>query len=346
MFQTFKSAVVYGETIDFNFANKEKDLLIVDRNLLALFPNSFANWTYLYPVTAGELLKEWSTAAQHIQTLGDFWGKSAHRQSRVIVCGGGSIGDLGGFYASIFKRGVELVHVPTTWLAAIDSAHGGKNGLNLQGAKNQIGTFYPAHQVYIFKEFLAQQPQERVIDGFGEYIKIKMIENGSFDVTTFNPKSDLAELLWSDLKMTVESKYLIVQEDPLEISGVRVLLNLGHTFGHILETLTGASHGLCVLQGIDFALNWSEQRGFVTFKDRQNILQVLHDLKVPIWSESLEKRRFSKKQIQELFKQDKKMTATGDMQFIFIKSGERAVCQRVTLAEFTGEIIRQGWMES
>lgn len=346
MSQIFRSSLFFKETIDFGFADKETDLLIIDKTLLSLFPHVFTDWSFLYGVSAGESLKEWKTAAQHIETLAGFWGCQAHRQSRVIVCGGGSVGDFGGFYASVLKRGVELVHVPTTWLAAIDSAHGGKNGLNVQGVKNQIGAFYPARGVHIFKEFLLGQSLERAIDGFGEYLKMRLIENATLDMSPLLKKQNLMEILWQDLKTTIESKYLIVEEDPRETLGVRLLLNLGHTFGHILEALTQSSHGLCVLQGLDFSMKWSVARGFMSVEDQQHILKHWRQLSLPLWSDTIAEHRFSKSSLQTLFKQDKKIISTGELNFVFMKSGGRAFVQKVSLDEFTQEVQRQGWVES
>lgn len=345
MFQTPNSELFFYDKVDLRFANQQEDLLIIDKTVVSLFPRLFQEWKYVYVVHAGESLKEWNAAVHHINALTAIWGFQAHRKSRVVVCGGGSVGDFGGFYASILKRGVELVNVPTTWLSAIDSAHGGKNGLNVQGVKNQIGTFYPASQVHIFKEFLLQQPYERVVDGFGEYFKMYLLQNANVSATFQLKDTSLAELLWMNLRDVIERKYKIVNEDPYEKKGIRLLLNLGHTFGHILETITKKSHGLCVLQGLDFSIHWSFQKGLVRSEDVQSYRQILETLNIPIWREQKDFEYISVTDIQNLFLQDKKMNNQGNMQFIFVRSGNKAFVENVTLEAFLQEVKRQGWAQ-
>ena len=99
---------------------------------------------------------------------------------KLVSFGGGSIGDLSGFVASIYKRGVPLIHIPTTWLSALDSAHGGKNALNFSKVKNLVGTYYFPEQVYIVKEILNQLPEEREREAYGEVLKMAIVGGGRF----------------------------------------------------------------------------------------------------------------------------------------------------------------------
>ena len=110
-------------------------------------------------VYGGEGIKDWKNFPRHLESVVERWPRPFSLLQGLVVFGGGSLGDFGGFLASILKRGIPLIHVPTTWLAAIDSSHGGKNGLNAWGGKNQLGTFYPAHKIFICKKLLEALPK-------------------------------------------------------------------------------------------------------------------------------------------------------------------------------------------
>lgn len=342
MYKHFASKVYYQNDFDLSFADKENDLLIIDNHFLEQVFANVSDWKFCYPIDAGESLKEWSVAAQHIEKITLFWGSAAHRQSRVIVCGGGSVGDFGGFYASIIKRGVALVHVPTTWLAAIDSSHGGKTALNIRGIKNQLGNFYPAQSVYIFKNILLHLSEDKIVDGFGEWLKMMLIESSNVSLT----ESDLSlkELLWSTLPQVVNQKYSIVLRDPYETIGDRKILNLGHTFGHILESVTKKSHGLCVLQGIVFSLKWSVHLNFLSVDEYKKIIDFIKSKNISIWSEPAPAIKIPREQLKALLLADKKLVSQNKIDFIFFNTLRPVRIQSVSIEDFISEAHRQGWM--
>src|SRR5438445_1275287 len=149
-----------------------EELLLIYDDVLPKKSAEFKKWMkqipLRYAVQAGEGLKSIDLFPEHISKITALCEKASVRKLTIVVVGGGSVGDFGGFVASILKRGVRLVHLPSTWLAAIDSAHGGKTALNVGGAKNQIGTFYPATEVVLVKSLLLSQPPARTFEGFAE----------------------------------------------------------------------------------------------------------------------------------------------------------------------------------
>lgn len=346
MQNSFASEVFYKEQIDLSFADKEKDLLIIDTAVLPFFKSHLEGWKYIYPVEGGEALKELTLASKHIEAICTAWGLLAHRHSRVLVCGGGSVGDFGGFVASILKRGVRLVQIPTTWLSSIDSAHGGKTALNVAGIKNQVGTFYPAEQVHIFKEILFKQPHERAVDGFGESFKMVLLENGKIQESIFlNAAPKLEDLLWSTLSVVVDKKYDVVKQDPYETKGLRKILNLGHTLGHALEASTKQSHGLCVLQGLIFSLRWSQEKGFIASDFVNKLILFIKKYQIPIWEEDSNRPTFHADTLKNLALADKKSLGKNELDFVFVKNEGNVFCEKVTVDDFIAEAKRQGWIK-
>lgn len=166
------------------------------------------------------------------------------RQTTVVALGGGVVGDLAGFVASIYMRGVPLIQIPTTLMAMVDSAIGGKTGVNLPAGKNLAGTFYPAQSVIINTSFLDTLPPRELRSGRYEIVKYAVISNDLI----------LPQLSHADaIRRCVEIKQEIVVEDPHERTGKREWLNFGHTIGHALEKVMGygvMTHGEAVGVGM------------------------------------------------------------------------------------------------
>ena len=180
----------------------EYPVLIHDRVLAEKVPG-FRSWSKRFPlrfaVTAGEELKSLASFSRFIEVL---IGKTARIPSNrltIVAAGGGSVGDFAGFVASVFKRGVELVHIPSTWLAALDSAHGGKTALNVGGAKNQIGTFHPASRIYLVRRLLSAQSAARMHDAFAELAKIGLIDGRPWFDAMMRARLEGEALLWKFL---------------------------------------------------------------------------------------------------------------------------------------------------
>lgn len=324
----------------------EETLLIYDK-ILAKKSKSFRQWMksfdLSYGVTAGEDLKAVENFPRHIQDLVKICANTSNRRLTLVVAGGGSVGDFGGFVASILKRGVGLVHVPSTWLAAIDSAHGGKTALNVAGAKNQIGTFYPAKQTVLVKELLLAQPEERSFEAFSELIKIALLEGGSFWKKLRSEKSVTSEMVWRYLPKAIDGKMRIVNKDPQEKSGHRHLLNFGHTVGHILEAYYELPHGIAINYGLDFALKWSVSKGLMTAKAESEI----RSAPIAAYLLSAERdgllstRESVLKKWSQLLLQDKKKNSSRHLRFIFLKKSGHPDIREVSVDEILMELCRQ-----
>lgn len=322
---------------------KTDTLLIFDRVLLK-HPATAAwlrRFPVRYPVRAGEGLKDLRAFPDHLEAIARLSSGMASRKMRIVVVGGGSVGDFGGFVASVFKRGVQLVQIPSTWLAALDSAHGGKNGLNLRGAKNQIGTIYEASEIHLVKKLLCLQPRARAFEAAGEALKISLLKGGRFSKIAWQPESTSNESLWKELPLVIEGKMSIVRRDPLEKSGLRHLLNLGHTLGHVFEAALGLPHGLAVAYGLVFAVSFSRAQGICSEQSYEKMIShPLWGLYVP---SDLYRRclQVPPRQLESLLLQDKKRSGRQTLRFVFLKSIGRPLIRDVKVSALVAEVQRQ-----
>jgi len=234
-------------------------------------------------IKSGEENKNWQTVEQILACAHE---SGLGRDGIFIGVGGGVIGDLTGFASSIYMRGCRLALVCTTLLGMVDASVGGKTGFDLFGIKNLAGTFYPAQAVFMPQDCLATLPQKEWKSGMAELIKTAILAGGDFlDVLAeISPKdfSDTNKLLSGDalgkcIERTVQYKGAIVSEDMRE-SGKRMLLNLGHTFGHALEASAGLgniSHGEAVAWGIVRACELGTALGVTPKTRAQKITEVI-----------------------------------------------------------------------
>lgn len=195
---------------------------------------------------------------KNIDTLVQIWKylteNGATRKSLMINLGGGMITDIGGFAAATFKRGIEYVNISTTLLGAVDAATGGKTGINFLGFKNEIGAFAPAKKVFINTDFFRTLDDKNIRSGFAEMVKHALISTKKDwqDVLNFDLDNLDFNKLNTLLQRNIEIKENIVAVDPKE-QGIRKALNLGHTFGHAIESYSHTS-GNPVLHG--YAVAW------------------------------------------------------------------------------------------
>lgn len=182
--------------------------------------------------------------------------EGASRNSLLLNVGGGMITDMGGFVAATFKRGIHSVNVPTTLMASVDAAVGGKTGINFNGLKNEIGSFYPPLCVLIDSSFLKTLDRDNLLSGYAEMVKHALISNMETYRAILSFDLDLVDytLLNQMVAQSVAVKERIVEEDPKEM-GIRKALNLGHTVGHAYESLSFRKgrpvlHGHAVAAGL------------------------------------------------------------------------------------------------
>ena len=197
---------------------------------------------------------------KNLEALERIWSRlsneGASRQSLLVNLGGGMVTDMGGFAGASFKRGIRTVNIPTTLMASVDAAVGGKTGINFNGLKNEIGAFYPPLRVFIDCRFLRTLDRDNILSGYAEMIKHGLISSMEhytrvllYDIDTMN-----YAYLNSLVGQSVAVKERVVTEDPLE-RGIRKALNFGHTVGHAYESLSFRKerpilHGHAVAAGI------------------------------------------------------------------------------------------------
>jgi len=233
----------------------------------------------------GERFKTWET----LQLIFDgLLGARHDRGTTVIALGGGVIGDMAGFAAACYQRGVNFIQVPTTLLSQVDSSVGGKTGINHPLGKNMIGAFYQPQAVLIDTATLLTLPARELSAGLAEVIKYGLICDEPFLTWLEEHMSALRALDQVVLARAIErscaAKARVVAADERE-SGVRATLNLGHTFGHAIETHQGYGnwlHGEAVAAGTVMALDMSERLGWITTAERERVVRLFISAGLPV----------------------------------------------------------------
>ncbi len=271
---------------------------------------------------AGEATKSYRHLAD---TCDGLLAAGIERRDLVIALGGGVIGDLGGFAAAILRRGVDFIQIPTTLLAQVDSSVGGKTGINSTHGKNLIGAFHQPRAVLIDIALLDTLPQRELAAGYAEVAKYGLLGDAEFFAWL---EAHAASILSGDsqarikaINKSCEMKARIVSEDETE-TGMRALLNLGHTFGHALEAATGYSsrllHGEAVAIGITQAFRFSERLGLIPEGNAARIERHLRSVKLPTRLTDIEGSLPEPRKLLEIMRQDKKAVA-GKLTFILVR---------------------------
>jgi 3-dehydroquinate synthase len=253
------------------------------------------------------------------------------RRSVVIALGGGVVGDVAGFAAATFLRGLPLIQVPTTLLAMVDSSVGGKTGVDLKEGKNLVGAFYQPKAVWIDVSTLNTLPRRQIGNGLAEVIKYGIIKDAAFfGYLERNIEKMLGQgKIKSDTYIHVifvccKIKAGVVEKDEFEAKSLREILNFGHTFGHALETLSGYSamlHGEAVAVGMNFAASLAVKLGKSTEKEKSRLKNLI--LNAGLGACAL--KRFPASRIIDVMKRDKK-TRDGKLRFVLpVKIGKAVV---------------------
>jgi 3-dehydroquinate synthase len=253
--------------------------------------------------------------------------KKMERKSWVIALGGGVVGDLAGFIAATFLRGVSFVQIPTTLLAQVDSSIGGKTGVDIPQGKNLVGVFYQPKLVWIDPELLRTLPKEHLRNGMAEVIKYGAILDEKL-FATLEKKAETLLQGFSDewtpiIARCAELKARVVEEDPHETSGRRALLNFGHTIGHAIEAATGYRgylHGEAVSIGMFAASIISQQQDLLDQVDRIRLGTLLSKVDLPIAARS----PIPRKKLMEYLSRDKK-SDNGVVRFVLLEQIGKAV---------------------
>jgi 3-dehydroquinate synthase len=236
------------------------------------------------------------------------------RHDTVVGVGGGSVSDLAGFVAGTWLRGVEVVHVPTTLLAAVDAAIGGKTGVNLAG-KNLVGLFWHPTRVIVDVGTLEALPTTLRREGLAEALKTGLV--GDRDLFELLERDGEAASLDEVVRLAAAVKVRVVGEDERE-TGLRAILNFGHTIGHAVEYASPLSHGEAVAVGMVAACRISEER--LRFQAMDRVTAAIEALGLPTRVEGLERAR-----VMDLLRHDKKRDAGGIRMVLLRAPGDPAI---------------------
>lgn len=319
---------------ELGYTYDKKFCIVTDSNVALLYASKlkeelqqvFSN-IFLYTIPSGEEHKNLST----VNGIYEFLIQNHFdRQDVLIALGGGVVGDITGYAAATYLRGIDYIQVPTTLLSQTDSSIGGKTGVDFMHYKNMIGAFYMPKMVYMNLSVLESLPREQLISGFGEILKHGLIKDIAYFEWLKKHYNEIWMLKYDILEEVIyvscKIKRDIVERDPME-KGERALLNFGHTIGHAIEKLSNfeLSHGTCVGIGIVAASYLSKIQGNITDKEFTIIEQTLAQfgLKTSVkWMDP--------KEVLAVTKSDKKMVGS-KIKFILLETiGKAYICKELT----------------
>lgn len=303
------------------YCDSKKAVVVTDENVGPLYAqtvtqslNNNGVQTHTITIPAGEATKRREVVESLYDKLFDL---SIERSDAIVALGGGVVGDLAGFVAATFKRGVHYVQLPTSLLAMVDSSVGGKTGINHPRGKNMIGAFYQPKMVFADIAVLKTLPRRELGCGLAETVKHAVIRDGEFFEHLKNHADQIMNLepeLMTDLVVrNCRIKAAVVSADEFE-SGLRGILNLGHTIGHTIETVCAdrdVHHGEAVSLGMVAAARLAAERGLLKAETIERITSLLNKLNLP----TSVNEELPVDKLYEAMKQDKKVKA-GKIRFV------------------------------
>lgn len=322
--------------------DKRKLCIITDSNVDALYGNSVLNLLkdrgarvvkYVFP--AGEASKTLDTVKGAYTFLIE---ERFDRKDVLIALGGGVVGDLTGYTAATYLRGVDFIQIPTTVIAQSDSSIGGKTGVDFDGYKNMVGAFKMPRLVYMNTSVLDSLEDRQFYAGFAEVMKYGLIKDAAFYEWLIENMYEICErrpeVMEEMMMRSCGIKKLVVEKDPTE-QGDRALLNFGHTIGHAIEKAKNFElyHGECVALGAVAASYISWKRGMLSMDEYYEIRDMFVPFYLPISVDDIEPE-----EILRLTKSDKKMDA-GNIRFVLLKKiGKSVIDTTVTDEEILAAI--------
>ncbi|MCA6461219.1 MAG: 3-dehydroquinate synthase [Chitinophagaceae bacterium] len=308
--------------------DKEKTIIITDEHVFAAHRKKFRGWNTIV-LKPGEEYKIQVTVDVIIEQLIAF---GADRQSFLVGVGGGVITDITGYVAGIYMRGIRFGLVPTSLLAMVDAAIGGKNGIDIGIYKNMVGLIRQPEWILFDIDFLKSLPLIEWRNGFAEIIKHAAIRDAALfrllqqqTLTGFRRQPKLLERL---IRTNVLIKMKIVTEDEFE-KGDRKLLNFGHTLGHAIENQYELSHGQAISIGMTYAALLSEQ--LTNFKQAISVIDLLERYGLPT------RAAFDWKKVEKVLAMDKKKSLVG-MQYVILKKIGDAVIHTIPVPELMNHL--------
>ena len=290
---------------------------------------------YVFP--AGEESKTLDTVKEIYKFLIE---NHFNRKDLLIALGGGVVGDLTGYTAATYLRGIEFIQIPTTLLSQADSSIGGKTGVDFDGYKNMVGAFYMPRLVYMNMATLQSLSDRQFYSGFAEVMKSALIKDGNFYEWLIDQMYEICERDVETLSEMVERsciiKKLVVEKDPLE-KGDRALLNFGHTIGHAIEKYMNftMTHGECVALGCVAAAFISWKKNWLSMEEYYEIRDMFVPFYLPISIDNLDIEK-----VLQLTKSDKK-AENGYIKFILLKKVGKALIDKTV----TDDEIREALQE-
>jgi 3-dehydroquinate synthase len=251
--------------------------LVTDQRLLSLYAGNLAGLFAFEPILVpeGEPAKRWDVLQALIARFSEL---RVSRAAPVIAFGGGSVGDVTGLAASVFKRGCPVIHIPTTLLSQVDSALGGKTAIDALGQKNLVGTFHLPAMIVADPAFLDTLDARQMRSGYAEVVKYGLIDDADFfgwcEANAPALLAGNAEARTFAIEHCLRAKARFVSHDLRDTAGRRALLNLGHSFGHAIESLAGFEtvlHGEGVAVGLCMAFAFSAEIGVCSDADARRV---------------------------------------------------------------------------
>lgn len=319
----------------FKLIPKKGVVIITDENVFNIYGNYFPDFPSVI-LNPGEKSKD-------LRVIGKVTSRMLQagidRSGFVLGIGGGVVCDIAGFAASIYMRGIRCGYVSTTLLSQVDASIGGKTGVNLGNTKNILGTFNQPEYVICDPSMLKSLPDVEYFSGLSELIKTALIGNEELFELIENNYDPIVmrdiDFLTMIISLSVRFKASVVTQDEKE-SGLRRILNFGHTYGHAIEMATSFNHGYAVASGMKLAADFSKEKGYLGESDRKRIMDMLNRFDL------LREFRITPGKMNKLIYRDKKR-ADDQISFVFLRSIGRALVEKVTgeeLSEFYKKVFQ------
>ena len=261
---------------------------------------------YTHELPQGETSK---SANEYLNLLEKLAKLKFDRSDLMIALGGGMVGDITGFTAASYLRGIDFIQIPTSLLAQVDSSVGGKTAINIERGKNLVGAFYNPKLVLISTSFLETLPNNQFRSGLGEIVKYSLLGNKKIRSILENNSKEIQKkdptVMENLVSESIKTKAKIVTKDEKE-NGIRAILNLGHTFGHAIEAFKkykGITHGQAVIYGIQIIARISYLEGLIDESKYKDLDNTIHSLKL-----DTDFQKFKYQDLKKFIMNDKKVT--------------------------------------
>ena len=309
----------------FELVPREGAIVITDDNVFDLYGSQFPRFPVL-KIKPGEASKSLKVVEQ---LSGELLDAGIDRSGFILAVGGGVVCDTAGFLASVFMRGIRCGYISTTLLSQVDASTGGKNGVNLGKIKNVIGNFRQPEFVFCDTSMLKTLSEEEYLSGLAELIKTGLIGDAAIIESLENKHDEVLsrdnEILSALIAKAVRFKASVVSRDEKE-SGLRRVLNFGHTFGHAIELHESVKHGFAVASGMKLATLFSKDKGCLGNDDSRRIISLLEKYAL------LKDYRIPHNIIDKLVIHDKKRSGS-DIHFVFLEGIGKGIVKKIPVEE-------------